>query len=180
MEHCGWQHFSSVDHTKGKCPTKKVKGKNYTSASYSRWRVSGSSNSKFSSISIPGIASGWTGELPVRPEDVESSQITWRPNNTIRRRRINWQTLETDKQSPVVSSTVWNTAVDSIFLPSTTPKENVQPKRSKAKTTHRLLTADDVDFTVFLCGFYMKIYGAFFKGKNFCQQKVLKISTTFW
>ena len=35
-------------------------------------RVSGSSNSKFSSISIPGIASGWTGELPVRPEDVES------------------------------------------------------------------------------------------------------------
>ena len=39
-------------------------------------RVSGSSNSKYSSISIPGIASGWTGELPVRPEDVESRQIT--------------------------------------------------------------------------------------------------------
>jgi len=35
-------------------------------------RVSGSSNSNFSSISIPGIASGWTGELPVRPEEVES------------------------------------------------------------------------------------------------------------
>jgi hypothetical protein len=36
-------------------------------------------------------------------------------------------------------------AVDSIFLPSTTPKENVQPKKSKAKTTHRLLTADDAE-----------------------------------
>jgi hypothetical protein len=56
----------------------------------------------------------------------------------------NNESLETDKQSPVISSTVWNTAVDSIFLPSTTPKENVQPKKSKAKTTHRLLTADDV------------------------------------
>jgi hypothetical protein len=56
----------------------------------------------------------------------------------------NNESLETDKQSPVVSSTVWNTAVDSIFLPSTTPKEIVQPKKSKAKTTHRLLIADDV------------------------------------
>lgn len=47
----------------------------------------------------------------------------------------NNESLETDKQSPVVSSTVWNTAVDSIFLPSTTPKENVQPKKSDKNYT---------------------------------------------
>jgi hypothetical protein len=40
----------------------------------------------------------------------------------------NNESLETDKQSPVISSTVWNTAVDSIFLPSTTKRPTKKVK----------------------------------------------------
>ena len=94
-----------------------------------------------------------SGQLEViTADDIGIASIDTPFTKSVAENDSNNSTTHLLNDSPLVSvvpeqksvDSVWNMAVDSIFLPPSTPKENVVPRKSKAKTSHRLLTAENV------------------------------------